>query len=125
MNGRKRINCQVLYTESTLRSWPDGDYSLPMSVYGCNELDSTGWKYGYMNMSFKDKVEIRELHNVDVKSSNASLLLDPMGLYSYQLNFCTRVPNQATTTEKAWPQGRYSIFGSYDGCPYGMFCLSI
>ena len=71
-------------------------------------------------MSFKDKVEIRELHNGDVKSSKTSLLLGPMGLYSYQLNFCTRVPDQASTAAKTWPQGHYSIFGSHDGCPYGM-----
>ena len=111
--------------ESLLRSWPDGDYSLPMSKYGCNDFDTNSWKYGYLNISFEQKVELNEL-NIGAVGWNSSLfILGPFGSYSYQMNFCTKVSGMTTSDKikKTWPQGRYSIFGSWKGCPSGkLFC---
>ena len=43
-------------------NWPDGNYALPMSVYGCPEPDMEGWGYGYMNISFRHHTDLYERH---------------------------------------------------------------
>ena len=105
--------------------WPDGDYALPMSIYGCPELGSSDWKYGYMNISFSHKVDLYE-RKLGLVGWNHSflMLLGPYGPYSYQLNFCTKSSggeNSSDSDATRWPAGQYSIYKTNNRCPTGEF----
>ena len=102
--------------------WPDGDYSIPMSVYGCGNMAENQWLTGYLNISFKYPVIWQSSRNADNNRRPPSLLLGPHGQFSYQLNFCTKHLNRTAKIPdplSAWPRGNYSIFGSRRGCPAG------
>ena len=103
--------------------WPDGNYALPMSVYGCPEPDMASWKYGYINISFTERTDLYEKTLGSIGWNHSFLmLLGPYGPYSYQLNFCMKDPASSTiasTDTPMWPPGKYSIIGTAAGCPEG------
>lgn len=102
--------------------WPDGDYALPMSIYGCNDPDFDQWQYGYVNISFVEPVLMFEEHKGQIDMRQPSLLLGPYGRHSLQLNFCSKVSHNVNTHEQVypeWPPGQYAVYGSEKGCPEG------
>lgn len=103
--------------------WPDGDYALPMSIYGCPEPGRGDWNYGYMNISFSQRADLYERHLGLVGWNQSFLMLvGPYGPYSYQLNFCTKSSGAGNSSDPdiaRWPSGHYSIYGTNNGCPIG------
>ena len=63
------------------RSWPAGDYSIPMSIYGCPDPDVNTWEYGYINISFKNPIMVE----------TSPYVMGPFGVDVYQTTFCTMV----------------------------------
>ena len=107
----------------TAPAWPEGDYSIPMSVYGCGDMTQNQWSTGYLNISFKYPVTLHSSRSGETDIRMPSMLLGPHGHHSYQLNFCTKVLGSATQSVSrlsVWPPGNYSIFCSRRGCPAGM-----
>ena len=104
--------------------WPQGEYSLPKSVYGCPDKgqESDTWHYGYMKIGFKQTIQLFESSLGEVGWKNTEFgfleLLGPYGPHSIQLNFCTRV-NGCDNNVTLWPSGRYGIYGTKQGCPSG------
>ena len=104
--------------------WPDGDYAIPMSTYGCPDPDINEWKYGYMNISFWQGFELSgpSIGALGWSASNGSLklfeLLGPYGSHSIQLNFCGRVSGNGSD-QTLWPTGKYGIYGTEQNCPSG------
>ena len=104
-------------------TWPDGDYSIPMSVYGCGDMEENQWLTGYLNISFKYPISLHKTSGGETDKRTSSVILGPHGRYSYQLNFCTKIVGNKTQNPgrlSLWPPGDYSIFGSRRGCPDGM-----
>ena len=69
----------VFYSALERRRWPPGDYSLPISRYGCPDPDVNDWKYGYINITIEYPSE----------RSFSDYLMGPFGEKSCQLTFCT------------------------------------
>ena len=94
------------------RRWPSGDYSILMSKYGCPDPDINDWKYGYVNISFRNDVEFEGVDN----------LMGPFSRRNLQLTFCTMTPDDADWIREVtadWPQGNFSVFAGQSGCPDG------
>ena len=102
--------------------WDIGEYSVPMSIFGCAYPTSKNWLLGYMNITFKQEIDLFEssLGRIGWNGTDLTLLelQGPYGHHSIQLNFCTssKVRNN---TNIEWPRGRYGIYGSRAGCPSG------
>ena len=103
--------------------WPDGDYALPMSVYGCPDTNVNKWNYGYMNISIKDNIELFETSIGQVLGNgpdwNLLELYGPYGLHSIQLNFCTKVNSGNEYNVAEWPSGQYGVYATQSPCPSG------
>ena len=115
-----QLYCSIL--DTLFVPWPEGDYALPMSIYGCSYGDTTNWKYGYMNISFEWPTHIYTKKAGRHWKSQPSFLLGPYGSHSLQINFCTRVHGVVSSTgntKQRWPLGQYSIYGTEAGCPGG------
>ena len=56
-----------------------------MSKYGCPDPDINDWKYGYVNVSFRNDVEFEGVDN----------LMGPFSRRNLQLTFCTMTPDDA------------------------------
>lgn len=102
--------------------WPEGNYALPTSIYGCNDPEFDQWQHGYINISFMEPVLLFERSKGHIHIETPSLLLGPYGPRSLQLNFCVKVseeadPHAQVATE--WPPGQYAVYGSEKGCPKG------
>ena len=113
---------------SGVMRWPAGHYSLPMSVYGCPDPAVNNWLPGYMNVMFKQTIDLFETsigrigwlkpnlwHNYML---NVLELLGPYGAHSIQLNFCTHVHHKNDNFTE-WPSGQYSVYGTEYDCPSG------
>ena len=116
--------------------WPDGDYAMPMSTYGCPDPDINEWKYGYMNISFWHGFELSvpSIGALGWSASNGSLklfeLLGPYGSHSIQLNFCGRFSGNGSISgngsdQTLWPTGMYGIYGTEQNCPTGKTCRAV
>lgn len=101
--------------------WPDGDYALPMSVFGCPDPDTNNWQYGYINITFKLTIDLFETSLGRIGNNETDLnfleLLGPYGPHSIQLNFCTH--EKKDYDETGWPSGQYGVHGTHNGCPTG------
>ena len=102
--------------------WPDGEFAVPMSTLGCPDPTVNTWRYGYMNISFKDETDLFEMSVGRVGWNGSRMnpieLVGPYGSHSIQLNFCYKFEEEATSKQE-WPPGGYSLYGSGDGCPSG------
>ena len=113
---------------SGLYRWPDGDYALPLSTFGCPNQAINAWKYGYMNISFWQEFElfVPTIGTLGWSASKGSLqlfeLLGPYGSHSIQLNFCGRVSGNGSD-QTLWPTGEYGIYGTERNCPSGKITL--
>ena len=100
-----------------------------MSVYGCPDPETTEWKYGYMNISFKQHTDLYETKLGKVHRNRSDLdLLGSYGPCSFQLNFCYKANSATNDSEpdmRAWPSGQYYIYGTDNGCPQGKVTLII
>ena len=115
------ITC-VFFPAIISPTWPEGDYSIPTSVYGCGDVETNKWLTGYLNISFKYPITWKMSSSREAYIRKLSMLLGPHGHHSYQLNFCTKVLGgraQSASRLSVWPKGDYSIFGSRRGCPAG------
>ena len=76
--------------------WPDGPYATPMSVYGCPGSDASGWKTGYVNMTFRQRLS----EGLDeVMSARSASLLGPYSENVVQLNFCYKLRSSNSTLD--------------------------
>ena len=50
----------LIIIAEALRQWPDGDYSIPMSIYGCPDQAINKWKHGSINMTFTYPITFNE-----------------------------------------------------------------
>ena len=76
-------------------AWPDGPYATPMSVYGCPGSETSGWRTGYANMTFRQHLT----ENLDaVTAARHSSLLGPYSEKVVQLNFCYKLKRLASNT---------------------------
>ena len=95
---------------------------LPKSVYGCPDPYTDSWYYGYMNITFKQTIQLSEssLGKIGWNGTDLELLelLGPYGQHSIQLNFCGH-PDSGDINETEWPSGRYGIYGTMQKCPSG------
>ena len=110
----------VSFLEYDWRRWPDGNYAVLSSVYGCPDPDVNRWEHGYMNISFRDPHNLQQPALEDIMNHNSSMLLGPNSQNRIQLNFCGKITGSddfSTTAE--WPRGKYSIYKTGDTCPSG------
>ena len=119
------------YLLLTAKRWPDENYALPMSVYGCPDRAVNDWKYGYINITFNSTITFFE-HPRGPLGRNASdlsltELLGPYGPNSIQLNFCGREKKEKNEEVFDWPSGQYGVYGTNpnQSCPAGTSCTSI
>ena len=104
------------------RRWPDGDYAILESIYGCPDPDVNIWEHGYMNISFEQPHNLQQPGLEDILDHNSSKLLGPLSQNRIQLNFCARVANTLnapSTTTSEWPRGKYSVYRTGNDCPEG------
>ena len=91
-----------------------------MSVYGCPEPDHSGWRAGYINMTFKHSLT----EDLDaVKNARKSNLLGPFSENVVQLNFCYKLQSDSNITLDTpvlnWPAGDYGVYRAEGNCPKG------
>ena len=93
-----------------------------MSIFGCSYPASKNWLLGYMNITFKQEIDLYELSQGRIGWNGTDLSLlelqGPYGHRSIQLNFCTSSKTR-NNTNIGWPSGRYGIYGTMAGCPSG------
>ena len=111
--------------------WPDENYALPMSVYGCPDNAFNDWKYGYINMTFNSTLTFFEHPRGRLGRNETDLslteLLGPYGPHSIQLNFCGREKKESSDEVFDWPSGQYGVYGTKpnQSCPIGTSCACI
>ena len=66
------------------RRWPQGSYSVPMSIYGCPDPDVNFWEYGYINITFQYPITV----------GTAAYIIGPFGAFAYQFTFCTMIDSK-------------------------------
>ena len=130
-----------LLTETRPSTWPPGPYSLLMPRTGCPEPMAHGWQPGYINFTLKHPLTIQQttykpVPEVDIRNDTDTFvnrnvsktivfprtfsgisILGPFGKYSFQINFCSKMPSKTNSESTDWPTGMISHFGAIEGCP--------
>ena len=110
------------YSATLRQNWPSGEYSLPMTIYGCNSPEVKQWSSAYINITFKHHVLVSNQETGKVGVKSPSLLAGPFGDRSYQMNFCVRESVSTVHSNQLdgrWPPGNYMVYGTEKGCPSG------
>ena len=125
----RRAKCILIdFADNSWKRWPDGDYSIPMSIYGCPEQEINKWSHGYINFTMdSDSAQlIRYINGEKMRhqfwDEMNFFLLGPYGKRVIQMNFCSKQTFNGKLKGGEWPRGSYAVF-SNDGqsCPYGRF----
>ena len=120
------------FSEFAWKQWPDGNYAIPMTVYGCPDQETNNWKhkrYGHLLME-------QSIYKVD-DTVTPSLRYDfvnlgPFDDYEVRMNLCVKQPlkkqndiyNEDSFEERMletaeWPPGNYAIYPKTNVCPKG------
>ena len=115
------------------RRWPQGKYSIPMSIYGCPDQELNNWSHGSYNITIStdytyDLEGVNETGSKFLWDKSDLLLLGPFGTNTFQINFCTRDKSASAPDTKhlyedesgqriylelaEWPRGDYGIFNA-------------
>ena len=130
-----------LLAGNSWRKWPEGSYSIPMSIYGCPDQELNNWKHGSFNITLSteypyDLMGLHENSTIFRWKKRDLLLLGPFGEYTFQLNVCTKNKyqhlqdiedgndwgyvykdgngNEIYLDVGEWPRGEYIIFDASD-----------
>ena len=114
------MGCYSIFNTLTIdcghdTDWPDGVYSLPMSVYGCPGAIKCRWRHERMDIRARAKYASSVQH---VWSDNFHLL-GPIDKKSVRINKCVWEKNNESHSQYKWPEGGYCILGANDSCPQG------
>lgn len=105
--------------------WPNGEYAIPRSVYGCPDNELNNWKYGYMRLIFPHRYHLdRQQYEEGVGiPQSQEYVLGLVGKNTFQMNFCAKIPEDAAghIDSAEWPGGSYSIYQWATKCPEGRF----
>ena len=108
-------------------TWPEGNYAVPVPIFGCGDPETNHWQTGYINITFKQQINLFTRNNLQ-ENKDETLLLGPYSAHSLQMNFCSKQSGSQTLndidqTGVKWPPGNYSVYGMNNTCPTGMlFC---
>ena len=61
---------RILQLVDTLRKWPDGSYSIPMTIYGCPDQAINNWKHGSINFTFTYPMTLTEASYGKISETN-------------------------------------------------------
>ena len=105
------------------RQWPDGDYAIPMSVYGCSDQELNNWQHS-QNHAVHYVKYAWGVNSKDIVTLKDDVLnLGPIGLNSntFQVNYCVKhsTSNGQRMRDVEWPRGNYAIFPTNYVCPIG------
>ena len=123
-----------IHSEFAWKQWPDGDYAIPETVYGCRDQDINHWTKGYINITLIVYASLLESEIGHVSRKDDLFMLGPYGASQFQLDFCVKhrindepLHNTPATTDwhkkiretTEWPRGSYSIHQMTKNCPEG------
>ena len=96
-------------------SWPEGDFAILSSVYGCPNTPVFEWKYIYM--TFKHKPGITGFNTYSQQYHIQGAAKD----HFVSLHFCLKYESKLAEgqNQTKWSEGNYCIFGINNGCPPG------
>ena len=98
-----------------------------MSIYGCPEQEINKWEHGYTNITYAYPNYLYEKNIGAVQQHHNLYTLGPFGRFSHQLNYCTKVTENGSSSSPGgseWPRGSYAIYkGFLSHCPDGMITL--
>ncbi|XP_033745945.1 uncharacterized protein LOC117331366 [Pecten maximus] len=122
-NGTCQCQCSANFTglecetEIGRSAWPAGQYSIPMSSFGCPEVDRFGWTYGFVNLTLPDSSR-SQLWNDDDHMSVEPHIMGPFHTHVKMINFCSKQNTMIDDSEdRSWPIGDYCIYQAGDKCP--------
>ena len=121
-------------SEFAWKQWPDGDYAIPMSVYGCPDPESNEWKHKRYAVKLLAHSIYKVYDFVDLSLKNDFFNLGPFGFYQLKINVCVkqrsnteRYANRQTSFEDRlletaeWPPGNYVVYPKDEVCPKGKY----
>ena len=121
--------CFFFISEHAWRKWPNGNYAIPMSVYGCPDQNLNNWKHNFINITYSTSHMLKEATLGKVYLKDDLYTLGPFGSHNFQYNFCIKsdsLTNGETNDvsdiihETAeWPNGDYAILRMKGKCPDG------
>ena len=106
------VQAMYLCVDETL--WPEGNFAILETVYGCPDSGNQEWLSAY----------------IDVMSTNQSLpgstwsprlhMSGPYDEHSLSINLCVKGRLFGRRRDTPWPAGEYCIINSGDGCLTGI-----
>ncbi|ELU12964.1 hypothetical protein CAPTEDRAFT_211476, partial [Capitella teleta] len=103
-------DCEWKQKTRVLSRWPEGDYALPLSAYGCPLIDDFTWLQGHVTFT-----------NDDVTWSPAFDLRGPLGPNEWTLGFCSKVEAmhlpEKLPQQPQWPLAAYCVYRIAHLCP--------
>ncbi|OWF35041.1 G-protein coupled receptor GRL101 [Mizuhopecten yessoensis] len=104
-------------TEIGRSAWPAGQYAIPMSGFGCPEMDRFGWTRGYVNLTLP-QASRKQLWNDDDLLTIEPHIMGPFHTHVMMINFCLKQnTSMINSAGSSWPAGDYCIYKSGDECP--------
>ena len=93
--------------------WPEGNFALLSTIYGCPGSDPQYWLSGYLSIpsTFTSEPVITWSSNVHLQG--------PYTSRQARLPFCIKDEVFGNRRVHAWPRGTYCIIKVGDACPHG------
>ena len=125
----------ISISEFAWRQWPDGDYAIPMPVFGCPDQELNNWKHRSIMINYREY----SWTLIDGIAANMTIRHNLRHLGSiikdvFEIRLCVKQRTRAKTSplsnsyekwqhqlsESAeWPRGKYDVYKTSDNCPTG------
>ena len=121
----QRVVTTYHFPGGSWKRWPDGDYSIPMSIYGCPEQEINNWIHSFINITLTAQTTIHYIKGAVEDEyitwqAHDFLLLGPYGSNTVQMNFCSKLSISGKLKGVEWPRGLYAVYSNdRNSCPEG------
>ena len=97
----------------SFEEWPEGNFALPESVYGCPDSEHSDWLRYSLTIQTTDQSWPNNTWSQTLK------LRGPLADHLATVNFCVKSTQFGSARNAPWPPGIYCLLDAGSGCLSG------